>query len=348
MIKNPHSLAELDAIAILYYKDIKTAFHLRQTLAAEPNDEIKPVMAYLHQNLDEIIVGRPDRLEYHITQVQPLIDVAKANYRIANPVILVAGTVLTPGKMNIHVNNWAKNRIKRIFNYDFENSTSFTQRDSGALAYRHAKRLNMNSCPYCNAHFTYTIKNQRLKTRPEFDHFLNKGRYPFLALSFYNLIPSCSLCNSGALKGQKPFSISTHLHPFIDNIEGIYQFRTRISAVDFLVNGEDFTLTLQPCPGTTRATRAKAKKSISVFAIDDRYKFHKDYAEEILKKAYVYNNAAVETLLKSLKIGGHSIFNSEEEIKELVMGNYLHLDRFHKRIFSKLTKDIAEEFGLTL
>jgi hypothetical protein len=348
MIKSPYSLAELDAKALLFYKDIKTAFGLKAALAATPNDELKPIMTHLHQNLDEIIIGRPDRLEYHVAQIQPLMDNAKVNYRAANPVIVVNGVALTPRKTTTYINKWANDAIKRIFNYDHIELTSFTRRDDAALAYKHAKRLKINSCPYCNSQFTFTIRNKRIKSRPEFDHFLNKGRYPYLALSFYNLIPSCSLCNSGALKGQKLFSITTHLHPFIDNIEGFYEFRTKVDAVDFLVNGEDFTLGLRPCKGVTTAMRSRAEKSISVFAIDDRYKFHKDYAEEILTKAYVYNNSAIEALFTSFKIGGKNIFISEAEIKELIMGNFMHPDRFHKRILSKLTKDIAEEFGLTL
>lgn len=348
MIKSPYSLVELDAKALLYYKDITAAFGLKAQLLAAPNNEMKPVMNYLHAHLREILLGRPDRLEFHIAAVEPLIDVAKASYRVHNPIIMVDGVQLTPAKMTTYINNWAKDAIKLIFNYDTNKTTSFTRRNDGALAYRHAKRLAISSCPYCNALFTFTIRNKRIKTRPEFDHFLNKGRYPYLSLSFYNLIPSCSLCNSGTLKGQKQFSIATHLHPFVDNIEGLYEFRTKIDAVDFLVNGDDFTLRLQPCTGVSKAARARAEKSIGEFAIEDRYSFHKDYAEEILTKAYIYNNSTIEALFTSFDIGGHNIFSSPAEIKELIMGNVLHPDRFHKRILSKLTKDIAEEFGLTI
>lgn len=348
MIKSPYSLVELDAKALLYYKDITTAFGLRAQLAATPNDELKPVMNYLHANLREILLGKPDRLEFHANVIQPMIVTAKALYRAHNPVILVNGTPLSARKMTTYINNWVKNAIKAIFNYDTEETTSFTRRENGAVAYRHAKRLAISACPYCNAQFTFTIRNKRIKTRPEFDHFLNKGRYPYLALSFYNLIPSCSLCNSGGLKGQKPFSIATHLHPFIDNIEGLYEFRTKIAAVDFLVNGDDFSLKLQPCAGVSKLARSRAEKSIGVFAIEDRYSFHKDYAGEILTKAYVYNNSTIEALFAAFDIGGHRLFTSRAEIKELIMGNFLHPDRFHKRILSKLTKDIAEEFGLTI
>nr|WP_067060010.1 hypothetical protein [Mucilaginibacter sp. L294] len=348
MIKSPYSLAELDAKAQLFYRDIKTEFLIKAKLAATPNDEMKPVMNYLHLHLDEIITGRPDRLEFHRDQIELLVKIAKRNYDASHPNIVYKNVILTGRPKATYISKWANESMKRIFNYDFVKQTSFTRKHDGAIAYRHAKRLKVNSCPYCNSQFTFTIRNKRLKTRPEFDHFLNKGRFPYLALSFFNLIPSCSLCNSGTLKGGNLFSILTHLHPFLDNIEGLYEFKTKIDAVDFLVNGEDFTIALRPCLGVSSLKRARAENSIEVFAINDRYRFHKDYASEILTKAYVYNNSTIESLFTSFEIGGKKIFSSEAEIKELVLGNVLHPDRFHKKILSKLAKDVAEEFGLTL
>lgn len=64
-------------------------------------------------------------------------------------------------------------------------------------AYGLAKKLNVNVCPYCNQLPTYTIGTSLKKgVRPEFDHFLDKVRFPYLALSIYNLVPSCHICNS--------------------------------------------------------------------------------------------------------------------------------------------------------
>lgn len=348
MIKCQHSVAVLDAMANVFFREIIREFDLLNRLATRPFDQLSPVITYLHGNLQEIIKARPDRLEFHATRIQPLILAAKTAYDLAHPVINNSrGTPLTPAKKKQHITKWAKDQIRSIFNYDFDHN-SFTARNHGSLAYRHAKRLEMNTCSYCNSHFTFTIKNKRIKTRPQFDHFLDKASHPYFALSFYNLVPSCPVCNSAGVKGTSLFSVITHIHPFIDDIEGIYRFRTDVTAVDFLVNGADFELLLRPVPGVNRAQRKKATGSIKSFALNDRYKFHKDLAQDILKKAYFYNHSTVENLFTSFVVGGQNIFVSESEIKELVMGNYMHPDRFHKRIFSKLTKDIAEEFGLTI
>ncbi|TDG35241.1 hypothetical protein EZJ43_14170 [Pedobacter changchengzhani] len=334
-------------MAKLFYREIHREFDILNKLSARPLDEISPVMAYLHNNLPEIIKGRPERLEFHALQISPLLVAAKTNYDLANPIITVNGVILSIAKRKQYITKWAKDEIRLIFNYDFNNS-SFSSRHDGALAYRHAKRLSMNTCSYCNSYFTFTIKNKRTKTRPQFDHFLDKSRHPYLALSFYNLVPSCPVCNSTGVKGTTLFSISSHLHPFVDSMDGAYQFRTNVGAVDFLVNGADFELLLRPKLGANRAEKKKALGSIKSLALNDRYKFHKDLAHDIIKKAYFYNNSTVESLFTSFVVGGVNVFASESEIKELVMGNYMHPDHFHKRIFSKLTKDISEEFGLTI
>ena len=349
MIKSPHTLADLDAMAQVFFKDVESEFSLNSKLIAYPNNYLKPVINYLHANLATIISGRPEVLEKEIVNIQPLIDQSVATFLFPNPSLANKNGLAITGhsQRQSHVRKLIKVEIGKIFNYD-SNHLSFTKKNRGAIAYKHAKRLGFNTCPYCNANFTYTIRNKRMKFRPQFDHFLNKDRYPYFAVSFYNLVPSCALCNSGALKGTKLFSIGTHLHPFTDDMEGLYEFRTNISAVDFLVNNEYFTLKLQPCRGVNKKTGKRAAANIKVFGLKDRYRFHKDIAGDILKKSYVYNKTAIENLFNSFKIGDAMIFKSTSEVKELIMGNYLHPDNFHRRILSKLTKDIAEEFGVTI
>ena len=52
--------------------------------------------------------------------------------------------------------------------------------------------LNLSVCPYCNRQYIFGTDNNR-KVGAQFDHFYSKSKYPYLALSFYNLIPVC-LC----------------------------------------------------------------------------------------------------------------------------------------------------------
>lgn len=66
--------------------------------------------------------------------------------------------------------------------------------------------LELTVCPYCNRQF---INNRGDKLGSEMDHFYNKDKYPILAVSLYNLVPSCGVCNRN--KGNKEFKIN----PFI-------------------------------------------------------------------------------------------------------------------------------------
>jgi hypothetical protein len=351
MIRCRHTKAVLKAKAKDYYKDVENALQLKYKLDRWPQrDLLKPVMVYLRQHIDAIMMGEPKELERQMIEVERRLIKAKRAYQTRPGTKLVTpkgNKAVTTKQTNAALHVWAKKKFITIFDYD-NTSNGFVKRSDGALAYAHAKRLDMNTCPYCNVNYTYTMTG-KAKSRPQFDHFLNKDRYPYMALSFFNLVPSCQLCNSGALKGEKPFRLSTHLHPFVDDIEDHYQFRLGVSAVDFLLNGNDFTITLEPKkPGGKPADKKRADNSVDVFGIVDRYNYHKDIASDILKKAYTYHPLAIEKIFTGFKINGISIFHDKDEVKQLILGNYLHADHFHKRTLAKLTKDVAEEFGLVL
>ncbi len=96
-------------------------------------------------------------------------------------------------------------------------------------AYQLAQNLDKRSCIYCNR--TYTITQTKVNkdniekklVRPQFDHWYSKENYPALGLSFFNLIPSCSICNS-SVKGRKEFSLDDYIHPYLDNIVDDFKF----------------------------------------------------------------------------------------------------------------------------
>ena len=344
MIKIPYNLTELDKMAAIFCQDIEKEFSITTKLTNWPNDELKPVMTYLASRVNKVICGQPHELELEIQSLETLIKTAKQKYKNNNP-LNSKGQPITEANLN----KWFKEEVFKVFDYE-TTKDSFTKKDSGRLAYKHAKLLNMNTCPYCNANFTFTIRNKRMKSRPQFDHFYNKNRYPYLSLSFYNLIPSCALCNSGALKGQKQFSLANNIHPLIESMHNIYQFRTKIDAVDFLVSARSFELKLVLCPTIKLTDKAaiKAQNNLEVFALNDRYSYHKDIVESVIKNSYVYCNTAIADLYKTFEINGKSIFSSELEIKELIVGNYLSLTDSHKRIHTKLVREIAEEFGIVI
>lgn len=75
--------------------------------------------------------------------------------------------------------------------------------------------MDISVCPYCNlAHVFHDEDAGKLIV--SYDHYYDKGTYPYLALTFSNLIPACSTCNQN-YKSIFQFKIETHLHPYLDD-----------------------------------------------------------------------------------------------------------------------------------
>ena len=130
--------------------------------------------------------------------------------------------------------NNSKELCEKIFRYD-----TFSGRKS---AYNILKIQNVTVCPYCNRQYIFTLGNH--KVRPQFDHYYPKSIYPYLALSIFNLIPSCSICN------QAKSSFDTHncpiLYPYEEEFGDEVRFRIISDDIKY-IHGmtDDFDLYLQ-------------------------------------------------------------------------------------------------------
>lgn len=95
--------------------------------------------------------------------------------------------------------------------------------------------ITKSTCAYCNIVDTEAVNINPNPSLPadyaalfDIDHFFNKARSPFFALSFFNLVPTCIPCNS-RIKLSKTFSIETHINPFYESFDDIYEFGYRMS-----------------------------------------------------------------------------------------------------------------------
>ncbi|MBB2151437.1 hypothetical protein [Pedobacter gandavensis] len=331
MIKTPLSIEELDALAVEHFENVEKYLRVKNKLVEGLMGLAAPVFTYIIPRIDDFIMGRPAKLEELLAEVEPIANEVKNNYITSNPQLSI-----------VQVRKWFNNIIFQVFNYDYD--YGFTKRISGRLAYEHVDKLKLNTCPYCNAQFTFAIKKKGgKKARPHLDHFLDKASHPYFALSFYNLIPSCYTCNS-SLKGSDPFRVTSHIHPMLESVESVVKFRTNISDVDFLVHKKDFELEFLYDDSKDPGLKERAETSLGSFLIRDRYKFHKNYASDIITKAHVYSENTVSEIYYDYK----SIFSSENEVWDLLMGNILNVDNHHQRILSKMARDIAEEFGIVI
>lgn len=61
---------------------------------------------------------------------------------------------------------------------------------------------NLQVCPYCGLKQIDVAVVNNSTSKPDIDHFLPKRKYPFLAMSYMNLIPACNTCNKIENKGE--------------------------------------------------------------------------------------------------------------------------------------------------
>ena len=195
-------------------------------------------------------------------------------------------------------------------------------------AYSFVQTLDLKTCPYCNRNYTFVVNKTDGKLRPEIDHFYPKSIYPFLAMSFYNLIPSCSICNH-----TKSNKVKENLENPYDVEEGSYRFTYVPKSIEFSVvkkekyDFDSFEIELRG-----------NESNIELFKLEELYKQHKDIVLELLiKKAYY-----PQSYIKELSNFGFS----QDEVYRYLFSNYNQDDDLHKRPLSKLVLDISKELKL--
>lgn len=205
------------------------------------------------------------------------------------------------------------------------------------------KRLKIRTCPYCNRNYTFVVKSscssggKRFTTRPEFDHFYNKSQHPLLALSFYNLVPSCPICNHG--KATDDIGVN----PYFDGFNSKFAIcdnrkhtPLNINKIKLAKSDIDFSLEF------VNPSRAE-QENIKGLGLDVLYNEHRDYVMDLIEKSTCYGSMAQNQAIVDSFQG---VFRSSQEVYDFVWGRYLDEDSFEYRPLSKLTRDILEQLGI--
>lgn len=219
--------------------------------------------------------------------------------------------------------------VKYILNYDIFSNKKKTKYD----IYDLSQALSINTCPYCNRSYTNTVitKNGNKLTRPEFDHFFPQSQYPLLAVSFYNLIPSCKTCNS-SLKGTKEFNLDEYLHPYIDNVTDNISFSYELT----LANKSGLKVKV-------KTDDAKIENTASAFELEEIYNSHIADLEDMIKIRQYFSDRYLSILMANMS-GELAI--SIDEAYRIVFGTEYNNEDFSNRPLSKFKKDILNELGI--
>ena len=194
------------------------------------------------------------------------------------------------------------------------------------------QNINLGSCPYCNRNYIFNI-NKKGSIKPEIDHLYPKSIYPYLAVSYFNLIPSCPTCNGfGAKEGKDTFDTYPISNPYELN-ENNFKFSISPESIDFF-NVESKKYDFNSFEIELNGNKA----NLEIFKLEELYKQHKDIVLELLIKKAYYPKSYIEELKK---------FDfTEDEIYRYLLCNYKKNEDLHKRPLSKLIKDISEELGI--
>jgi len=222
--------------------------------------------------------------------------------------------------------------IESIFNYKY--FIGLEPNKNLYSAYNLAENLNRRSCTYCNRTYTTTMRSCKGKKlmRPQFDHWFPKSKYPLLAISFYNLIPSCNTCNS-SVKGDIVLELQNHIHPYLNSNQNEdfvfnYIYSKRLDKYKVYIANKNLD--------------SKTFDTIKTLKIDDMYNAHIEELKDLIKIKQLYS----DTYIQKIKAFFPKVIISDDEIFRLLFGTELNNIDFHKRPLSKFKSDILKELGI--
>lgn len=287
----------------------------------------------LFKNLDRIASANVDEMLAFIDE-----------YQKEFPTVVVKGKTVIDKKSNIYES------VKKIFvdkGYEMDKFKEIIWKAS-----------KVKVCPYCNRIYipfisveskdrTGKVKHKKPTDKEDsikgqLDHFFPKEKYPYLAISLYNLIPSCTYCNGTSSKGAKdpldekivsPFFLKSHtgLRFFIE------RFNEGIVDLDKCPESIELGIDVKECPDMANNER--------IFHLKDVYSAHRDIAADIIAKFREWSPKpyidSVEALLYSQKYQTER--TAVERRLRMYWGVPLTEDRLGERPISKFTLDLIND-----
>jgi len=226
-------------------------------------------------------------------------------------------------------------KFKYVFNYDkFQSEITKFFTDN----------FDFRTCFYCNKDFITNFDSDKFESNKEvstfqLDHFYDKGTYPYLALSFYNLIPSCPTCNSSKVKGSANTFENNCIAPNSEKFDFHQKVKFKLLLDDSCKNlhiksKDDIQINLK------ENYSDMYDKYMEIFKLNERYKAHKDIVFEMIQKAELYP----ESRLKELEnLTGIPFQQIKKDIFNLIDEEEEDLS---KQPFSKLIVDMSKELEI--
>jgi len=244
-----------------------------------------------------------------------------------------------------------RERLKYIFNYGiFSNKNMESTMKWG----RHQllSMMGANVCPYCQRNYISSYNSLIETATADLDHYYPKSKYQYLALSLYNFIPSCQICNSKRMKGSIDFFEEEHVYLYENDFNSLDTKFTIENGVDEILekNENEFKVLL-------KSNDKRVLNSIETFKLNKIYETnHNGYLKDMIENIEKYSKNYTNSLGK---IFADDDFKEEAGMKEVIIQilstefkNVIEKPYKYKidkgEPLGKLTKDILEEYGIIL
>lgn len=194
------------------------------------------------------------------------------------------------------------------------------------------RERGMEVCPYCGRqNIDFAEVNDSI-SKPYIDHFLPKRKYPFLAMSYMNMVPGCNTCNESTNKG----ALDPLTHPDLDSILlNPYEFRDNAVTFGYIYNHQ----------GENDEHNFKVVSMAETELLDNGYlkklKLREFYSHQRLQVKDVYRNftkatGSMKKFLMRLGLNQYFINNLEQR----TLGYNLNDDETPRRQWYKFRKDL--------
>ena len=203
---------------------------------------------------------------------------------------------------------------------------------------KYARLMGIRSCVYCNAQFAVSAKKGKTDRGKVFrstytlDHWKPKSKYPYMAVSFYNLYPCCSPCNQ--TKSYKDSYWDLYCKPGEDINPYLFKIED-----DSLLNYEfDWDAEKLEIQFLDKNTGLIPMGYDDYFHIRKLYANFKGEVEEVIWRKRTYSEAMLEAMKES------SLYRVRpEEIHRFIYGYYENEKDILKRPLAKLLQDVGRQ-----
>lgn len=193
--------------------------------------------------------------------------------------------------------------IKKLFSYS----------DWSRMKTKWRKKIMFDTkvvvCPYCDRQYITSYSDSQ--TTAELDHFYLKDKYPLFALSLFNFIPSCHICNA-LFKRTNELNIYPYEHGFDDLTRFVLKpeltgkrnnsMAKKTAEIILTKKGTEFGITQVPNKSLSADMKKKVSDDIDVLKLNSVYEIHQDYVRDLLEiKRYYENEEYLEYVGKLVK-----------------------------------------------